>query len=242
MNVQFPSYCDIVKELSRCGYEICAGTIAEYVEEKMDTQVGIDFFEERLEDKWLRERKESPLTRNFLSDECVEFGENSILTSVSLEKKLLVLAELYFAYRVQQDRKMEAKIDAECFECYGRIRNVTLIQRANQTTAQRCHNYVFEKFKWFQKLPDEEVLFQRPERVVDFLKNQGGEQESAPRVGQVVVYHTDEEVKHYGKVVSLEKDHILVESKFGSFHVYRHEIALVPMVYGEKYTLVWLPS
>jgi hypothetical protein len=177
---------------------------------------------------------------------------NSTPLQNTTERRLAALACMYFSYRNFQHKitltpSEQEEMDPnsqEYYDFFGRIPGITMISPCIATEDCRlCHQITFEKWAWYKTIDPDTTLMGDPKKVLRFLQKKGYKKCEKPAVGCVVVYHIPSKVRHYGKIAEIDSDgQIMVISKFGYAHIYKHRIELTQFHYGNAVTFLKEPK
>lgn len=236
--------------------------VAEYVTtaEKVETLQMITCFQANTPPEWIKHMmtEADPKLKGCLEDSsCTDLGlEFALPIRNSPERKLMALANMYFALKLDE---FFAGSSEETWETRGRDHNgyyefldrivgISIIPSSDaERKKMRCQSYVFGQYKWYKDLQRQgqnvvnNTFFRDTNKVIDFLQTKGFTVTKKAAAGQIVVYHS-ESVGHYGKVESVNGKEVIVLSKFGPEHFYRHRAPLVNYQYGRMATFLNPPK
>ncbi len=171
--------------------------------------------------------------------------KGATVLKISQEKILMVFANLYLC--LQANKKLEelnttfdTDLGKNVARVYGKeyrnfplgIQGIDIIEKRQRDLI--CHNFVFRNEPWFDSVGSHSSLFTRPELAAQFLESKGYFKLKTAIPKATVMYCTAIKTTHYGIVDSIEKGIVMVRSKFGPSHVYRHRLELVPYIYGHQ--------
>lgn len=167
------------------------------------------------------------------------------------ERRLVALAAAYFGYKNYEHkmglkREEHALMDSnnqEYYDFLGRIPGITIIKSCGAGTDDRVSRMItFGQSDWYLTINPITTLHAEPKKVLRFLQKKGYTKTTQPAPGQIVVYHTRTKTEHFGKIAEIDKDgQIMVISKFGQSHFYKHRIELTQFHYGNSVTFLKNP-
>lgn len=228
--------------------------IAEYVcpEDQVETQGMIAFFKKEIPPGRMKLVKKQTPEVSGAFDEIPCKNEDLFPGSIPIKnstvRRLSALAAVYFGYKCRLhlvSLGLNVSLDdvepnQEYSDFLGRIPGITIVQKCDPKKDLRvCHTLVFGDFAWYKTVDPNAKLLLEPKRVLDFLQSKGFKKSTTPSQGQVVVYHTATQTNHFARILRVESDRtVIVQSKFGSFHVYEHTIGLAQYYYGNSVTFL----
>lgn len=234
-----------------------AKLVAEYTcpKDQVETQAMIEFFEAEISSvtKLQFQADHGELSACFeeVPYQREEMYRNSTPLKNTVERRLAALACMYFSYRnyehkITLAREEQEQMDPNSQEYYdflGRIPGITIISPCIAAEDDRVsHQITFGKCAWYKRINANATLLGEPKKVLRFLQKKGYEKCEKPAVGCVVVYHIPTKVRHYGKVAEIDREgQIMVISKFGCAHIYKHRIELTQFHYGNAVTFLKEP-
>jgi hypothetical protein len=173
-----------------------------------------------------------------------ELPKGAMRIKDSPERRLIGLATSYCAFRSAQSDNLDL-FDQEFYDFICRVSGTTVLEVCTPLTdARQCHHFVFEQFDWY-KSESSEFILKRPKRVIDFLITKGFsvvKKLKETKAGQIVVYHTANQVYHFARVEHVDSDgSISAISKLARHHIIRHPIGGLPPEWGGYVTFLNVP-
>jgi hypothetical protein len=200
---------------------------------------------------------DDPDSLGWLSGTVPKAAPGAILLKMTAERKLTALSYLFCNYHDVRaavtyqgpDRAIAIKLlqnePCEPYEFFDRIQGTDIVERCDfRTNAQLCHTFVFSEEIWFSEPFVQRYFYRQPfTQTLEFLEKKGYRRAATPAKGQIVMYCDHQYPHHFAKVDEVDaQGDVIVVSKHGQQHIYRHRIENAIARFGFQYFCLWPPE
>lgn len=110
------------------------------------------------------------------------------------------------------------------------VPGIRIIQEVKEDHGDRCYHFALDNPPWCE---DQKLI--KIQTAVPFLETKGYHLCTSAQKNDVIAYYDNRgEILHWGKVTSVDKEGVVVTSKFGESHIYEHREEIILSGYGKR--------